>query len=125
MDRIIIEGLQLRCIIGINPEERVAKQEVILDLTLFTDLRTAAASDNILDTVNYKKLKTQVRNFVEHSQFLLVERLASEVARICLQPAGVEKVAVRIEKPGALRFARTVAVELERTRDEHAATAAQ
>lgn len=119
MDRISIEGLQLRCVIGINPEEREAKQDVILDLTLFTDLGAAAASDDIRDTLNYQKLENQVRDFVEHSQFRLLEKLASEVARACLQAAAVEKVAVRIEKPGALHFARTVAIEMERTRNEH------
>ncbi|MEI8078785.1 MAG: dihydroneopterin aldolase [bacterium] len=116
MDRIHITDLQLRCIIGIYAEERREAQEVCLNLTLFCDLRTAGVSDAIADTVDYQAVKSRVRALVEGSRFQLLEKLAAEVARCCLETAGVSKVQVRVDKPGALRFARSVAVELERTR---------
>ena len=116
MDRIHITDLQLRCIIGIYPEERREAQEVCLNLTLFCDLRPAGVTDAIADTVDYKAVKGRVRALVEGSRFQLLEKLATEVARCCLETAGVTKVQVRVDKPGALRFARSVAVEIERTR---------
>lgn len=116
MDRIIIEDLLLRCIVGINPDERVKEQDVNLRLVLHADLRQAGRSDDIADTVNYKAVKVAVRQFVEASSFLLIEKLATEIARLCLRDPRVERVDVRLEKPGALRFARTVAVEISRTR---------
>jgi len=116
MDRIIIEDLLLRCIVGINPDERVKEQDVNLRLVLHADLRQAGGSDDIADTVNYKAVKVAVRQFVEASSFLLIEKLATEIARLCLRDPRVEQVDVRLEKPGALRFARTVAVEISRTR---------
>jgi FolB domain-containing protein len=116
MDRILIGDLRFRCIIGINPEERREKQDVIVNLALHTDLRTAGTTDAIADTVNYKNVKLKIRELVEGSAFNLVEKLASEIARICLEPRAVQRVVVRVDKPGALRFARTVAVEVERTR---------
>jgi FolB domain-containing protein len=69
-------------------------------------------------TVDYKALKVRVREFVESSSFFLIEKLATEIARICLKPERVQRAIVKVEKPGALRFARTVAVEVDRTRDE-------
>ena len=117
MDRICIQDLALRCIIGLYPEERREKQDVILNLTLFADLRRAGETDAIVDTVDYKSIKGQVRELVEQSSFELIERLATEVARVCLAAPLVQRVVVRVDKPGALRFARSVAVEIERSRD--------
>lgn len=120
VDRIIIEDLLLRCIVGVNPDERTKEQDVNLRITLYTDLRQAGSSDDLADTVDYRALKGDIRALVEGSRFLLIERLAHEIARICLQRARVERAVVRLEKPGALRFARTVAVEIERTRTDYA-----
>lgn len=118
MDRIHIADLQLRCLIGIFPDERREKQDVCLNITLFADLRRAGASDDIGETVDYKAVKQRVRAVVEESSFHLVEKLATEVARVCLRDPGVEKVRVRVDKPGALRFARSVAIEIERSRED-------
>ena len=120
MDRIIIEDLRLRCIVGVNPDERNQPRDVNLRITLCTDLRPAGSSDVLADTVDYSALHDDIRALVETSRFLLIERLAHEVARICLQRPGVERASVRLEKPGALRGARTVAVEIERTRADYA-----
>jgi D-erythro-7,8-dihydroneopterin triphosphate epimerase len=116
LDRIHIRDLLVRCIVGIFPHEREEKQDVILNLTLFADLRKACQSDNIDDTVDYKSLKKQVLEMVQGSSFFLIERLAEEVARMALAVPGVQRVTVSVDKPGALRFARSVAVEITRER---------
>jgi len=124
VDRIVIEDLFLRCIVGINPEERIKQQDVNLRIVLHADLRQAGRTDDLKDTVNYKAVKVAVRELVEGSSFLLIEKLANEVARRCLDDPRVEQVEVRLEKPGALRFARTVAVDICRTRADFAESAA-
>lgn len=116
-DRIYIQDLLCRCIVGINPEEREKKQDVIINITLDVDLRAASKSDKIADTVDYKGIKTRVIDAVETSADFLIERLAQRIADVCLADARVEGVRVRVDKPGALRFAKTVAVELHRTHD--------
>ena len=113
-DRIHIRDLSLQCIIGINPEERVEKQEVLINLTLYAKLSEAARTDRIEDTVDYRALKNDVRKAVEASEFFLLERLAEHVAEIALRPAQVRCVDVCVDKPGALRYARGVAVEITR-----------
>jgi FolB domain-containing protein len=107
----------LRTIIGINEEERRNRQDVLINITLYADIRPAGCSDDISDAVNYRTITKNVIELVEHSQFYLVEKLATEIAAICLRDAGVERARVRVEKPGALRFARSVGVEIERSRD--------
>ena len=118
MDRIHISDLCLRCAIGVSPEERREKQDVCLNITLFADLHRAGLSDDLQDTVDYKAVKQHLRELVEGSSFNLVEKLATEAARLCLHAPGVERVRIRVDKPGALRFARSAAVEIERTRGE-------
>ena len=115
-DRIHIRDLSVHCIIGINAEERVEKQEVVINLTLHADLGEAARTDRIEDTVDYKSVKEEVRKAVEASDFFLLERLAEHVAEIALRPRSVHRVDVSVDKPGALRFTRSVAVEMTRTK---------
>jgi len=117
-DRIEIKDLLLRGIVGINEWEREKPQDILLNLTLFADLGAAGASDRIEDTINYRTLTKQVIDHVEGSARFTVEALAADVARICLADPRVRRVRVRVEKPGALRFARSVGVEIERTADE-------
>lgn len=114
LDLIHIRDLRLRCIIGINPEEREKVQDVIINITLSADLRRACRSDRIADTVDYKRIKSDVVSMAEASSFFLVERLAEAIAEICLRDSRVREARVAIEKPGALRFARTVGVEIAR-----------
>lgn len=116
LDRIHIRNLRLRCILGIFPEERREKQDVVINVTLYSDLSRAGASDDIADTVDYKELKKRIVARVEASTFFLVERLAAEVADLALESPGVERVDVAVDKPGALRFADSVAVEITRHR---------
>jgi FolB domain-containing protein len=117
-DRIEITGLLVRGIIGINDWEREQPQDILVNLTLFTDLGRAGVSDSIEDTVNYRSVTKQIIRHIETSQRFTVEALASDIARICLEHPGVEKVRVRLEKPGALRFAQSVGVEIERQAED-------
>ena len=114
LDRIHIRDLRGRCIVGINPDERVNKQDIVINLTLYADLRKAGRTDDIADTVDYKAVKQKVLALVEGSSFLLLERLAEAIADACLAQPGVRAVRVLVEKPAALRFARTVGVEIAR-----------
>jgi dihydroneopterin aldolase/D-erythro-7,8-dihydroneopterin triphosphate epimerase len=121
-DQIHIKDLLVRTIIGINEDERRNKQDVVINITLYTDHAAAAASDDIADTVNYKTIAKQTIKLVEESQFYLVEKMALEIVKLCLADPRVERAAVTVEKPGALRFARSVGVTIERTRAEIGST---
>lgn len=114
MDRIFIRELRARCVIGLSPEERREKQDVIVSLVLGADLRVAGRSDRFEDTVDYRAIKKRVLALVEGSQFRLLEALAEAIAQACLETPGVAEVQVTVDKPGALRFARSVAVEILR-----------
>lgn len=120
MDKIHIRGLRCRCIVGIFPEERTKTQDVEINLTLFADLRSACRSDCIEDTIDYKRVKDDVVALVERSSFMLIERLAEAVADVCLAQSRVRRVQVTVDKPGALRFAQSVAVEIVRERADNA-----
>lgn len=117
-DQIQIKDLLLRTIIGINEDERNNRQDVLINLTLFADTRQAGISDDISDAVNYRTITKRVIALVENSSYFLVEKLVAEIADLCLQNPQVERVRVSLEKPGALRFARSVGVTIERSRDD-------
>lgn len=118
-DRIEIKDLLVRGIIGLNDWERKAKQDILINITLFTDLRAAGKSDNIEDTVNYGTLIRKVMTHIESAERRTVEALAEDVSRICLSMEGVRRARTRIEKPWAERFARSVGVEIEREAGGH------
>jgi dihydroneopterin aldolase/D-erythro-7,8-dihydroneopterin triphosphate epimerase len=114
-DLIEIHDLLLRTIIGVNPDERVNCQDVIVNVRLETDLAPAGRSDDLEDAVNYRTITKDIIDRVEASSFRLVERLAEEIAGVCLRDARVSRVTVSVQKPGALRFARSVGVTITRT----------
>jgi dihydroneopterin aldolase/D-erythro-7,8-dihydroneopterin triphosphate epimerase len=116
LDKIYIRDLLVRCIVGIYPDERREKQDVIINLVMHADLAAAGESDNIDDTVIYTTIKKEVLKMVQESECLLLEKLAKDIADIALTDSLVQRVDVVIDKPGALRFARSVAVEISRTR---------
>jgi FolB domain-containing protein len=118
MDRVIIKDLLVRGIIGINDWERKRAQDILINITLFTDTRRAGATDKIADCVNYSTMSKKVQAHAESAERLTVEALANDLAKICLEHTGVQKVILRVEKPGAVRFAKSVGVEIERSRDE-------
>jgi D-erythro-7,8-dihydroneopterin triphosphate epimerase len=119
LDRIVIRDLLVRGIVGINAEERRDRQDILVNVTMWADTRRAAASDDIADAVNYRAVTKAMIAHIEASQSCLVERLAADLAAICLaQDARVQAVEVSVEKPGALRFARSVGVVIYRQRDD-------
>ena len=115
-DRILIEGLRVRCVIGVSERERRAKQEVVIDVALHADLRSAGRSDDIADTIDYSAVAESVVDHVAGSRFRLLEALAESVADVCLAHARVTRVDVRIRKPGALDLADSAGVEIARYR---------
>ena len=114
MNRIYIRDLIVSCIIGTEPKERVEKQDVCINLKMECDFAAACESDCLDDTMNYKELKDELVEFVEASEFLLIEKLAGEIAKRCLAHERVLSVVVSVDKPGVLTGARSVAVEIER-----------
>jgi len=116
MDKIIIRDLLVRCIIGVTPEERREKQDVLISVALSVDLSVPGKSDRVEDAVNYRPLKKRILALAERSEYHLIEALAERVAVECLEEARIREVQVTVEKPSALRFARTVGVEIARRR---------
>ena len=114
MDKIYIRDLELSCIVGTKPDERVNQQAVVINVMVECDLDAAGKSDRLEDTINYRTLKKQIEGMVEASTFFLVEKMAHEIAAICLAVEGVQAATVSVDKPGALSKARSVAVEIRR-----------
>ena len=112
-DLIHVKDLLLRTIVGINDDERRNKQDVLINITLYAD-HSAAASDDIKDTINYRTVTKETIKLVENSQFFLVEKMALEIVKICLADPRVGRAIVTVEKPGAVRFARSVGVTVDR-----------
>ena len=118
MDKVIVKDLLVRGVIGINDWERKINQDILINIVATTDTRRAAETDNIEDCVNYKTLSKKVQAHAETAARLTVEALANDLAKICLEEKNVKSVIVRVEKPGAVRFAASVGVEVERSHDE-------
>ncbi len=117
MDKVIIKNIQCFGILGINPDERINKQPIIVNLTLSADTKPAAASKNIVDAVNYYDVAVRTKAFVEDAEAWLVETLVNDLASMILAsyPA-VAKAIVRVEKPNAVEFADSVGIEITRRR---------
>jgi FolB domain-containing protein len=118
MDRIRISDLGVRCILGVTEEERREKQDILINLVICTDLSKAGRTDRFEDALDYRTLKKKIMGMVEDSRYHLVEALAEAVAGVCLEHPAVRRVKVRVDKPSALRFARSVGVEIVRERRE-------
>jgi FolB domain-containing protein len=116
MDQVIIKDLLVRGVIGVNDWEREKPQEILINIVLFADLSKAGKSDNIDDSVNYRTVSKKIQEHTETAERLTVEALADDLVEICLAEPGVLKARVRVEKPGAVRFAKSVGVEIERQR---------
>lgn len=121
MDQIIVKDLLIRGIIGINPEERVKKQDILINMVLYVDISPAAETDDINKATNYKAITKRIIEHVENSSDFLVEKLVTDIARLILaEYPDVQQARVRLEKPGALRYAKSVGIEIERTRADFA-----
>jgi 7,8-dihydroneopterin aldolase/epimerase/oxygenase len=121
-DRIFLRGLTSECIIGFIDWERRVKQTVVLDLELPVDCARAAASDEVADTLDYKKVAKRVLAFIEASEFKLVETLAHRLALTILEEFALPWVRISLNKPGAIRGSRDVGVTIERVRADLAAS---
>lgn len=114
MDIIYLNDLRIDTVIGVYDWERRVKQRVILDLEMATDIRQAAASDSLDDTLNYKAVAKRLIDFVGHSEYQLVETLAERIAEIVLNEFNVPWLRLRLNKQGAVRGARDVGIIIER-----------
>ncbi len=120
MDKIFLSALTVECIVGIWEWERRVKQKVVIDLQMAADIRKAASTDRIEDTIDYKKVAKRLIAFVGESQFNLVETLTERIAQLVITEFGVTWVRVRLNKQGAIRGARDVGIEIERRAEDYA-----
>ena len=118
MDQIFISDLVARGIIGVNPWEREKPQAILINIVLFTDIRQSANSDDIDDSSNYRIVAKKVLAHAETVQRQTVEALTTDLARLCLEEPGVQQVRIRVEKPGAVRFSKSVGVEIQRSKED-------
>ena len=117
MDKVIIKDLVARGIIGVNDWERVKPQEILINLELYGDLREAGQTDDLEDSINYRTIAKQTLHIAETSERFTVEALAADIAEVCMATEGVRRAVIRVEKPGAVRFAESVGVEIERQKN--------
>jgi len=117
MDQIFIKDLLVRGVIGVTEAERAQPQDILINVLLYTDTREVGSSDRLEDTVNYRTIAKTIFAHTEKASRHTVEALAADIAHLCLQDPKVERVQVRVEKPGAVRFSRTVGVEIERLQE--------
>jgi FolB domain-containing protein len=115
MDQVLIKDLTARGVIGISDHERSQPQDIVINITLYTDISKGAKTDNIEDCVNYRTVSKKVLALVQNSARFTVEALAQDIADLCLTDEKISTVRVRVEKPGAVRFSRSVGVEIERS----------
>lgn len=115
MDQIFITDLLIRGVIGISEREREQPQDILVNITIFTDIKASGKSDNVEDSVNYRTVAKKVLTHVEKVQRYTVEALATDIAGLVLAEPNVTKVRVKVEKPGAVRFSKSVGVEIERS----------
>ena len=120
MDKIFLSSLSVECIVGIWEWERRVKQTVIIDIEMAADIRKAAASDRIDDTIDYKKVAKTLISFVGESEFHLVETLTERIAELIVTKFSVSWVKVRLNKQGAIRGARDVGIQIERRAEDYA-----
>lgn len=116
LDQVLIRDLSVQGIIGINPDERIHKQEILVNATMYTDTTSAAASDAIEDAVNYRTIAKRMIAHIEGGEPMLVERLVEELAGMCLEDPRVMAVTISVEKPGAVRFSKSVGIKITRSR---------
>ncbi len=113
-DWIHLRQVAVRCVLGVYPAERRKPRKIRMDISLACGLRGAMASDRLRDTLNYETVAADAAAIAKTGKFFLVETLAERVAAACLRHAPVRVVRVVVDKPGALRHVRSVAVEIER-----------
>jgi FolB domain-containing protein len=115
MDKTFIKDILARGILGIHDWEREKPQDILINIELFTQERKPGASDDIAECIDYSAVTKKVIQHAESARRFTVEALAEDIAALCLQDKRVVKTTVRVEKPGAVRFARSVGVEIVRS----------
>ena len=120
MDTIYIKGISAKGIIGTLLPERQRVQKVIVDVSIDCDLRKAGKTDALADTLDYKALTEQITALIKNSRFFLIEKLASEIAKLCLKDKRTKSVRVTVTKPDALKNAQGAAIEIYRNRGQKA-----
>ena len=116
MDQIFIKDLLIRGVIGISEREREQPQDILVNVVISADIRKAGETDNIEDSVNYRTVAKKILAHVEKVQRYTVEALATDISRLVLEEPQVVSVKVKVEKPGAVRFSKSVGVEIERSK---------
>lgn len=114
MDEIFIEDLLIRSVIGISEREREQPQDILVNIIIYADTARAGASDDVDDSVNYRTVSKSILAHTEKVHRFTVEALAEDIAQLCLLNPDVSGVKVRVEKPGAVRFAKSVGVSITR-----------
>lgn len=117
-DKIFLKELEVDCIIGVNDWERMVKQTVSIDYEIPCDIRPAAESDDIEDATDYKSISKWIIDFVEDSEFYLIETLAQRIAEGCLENFDIPEIELTVRKPGAVRHSQTVGISITRTQDD-------
>lgn len=117
MDKVFINDLMVRGVIGISDRERSQAQDIVVNVVLYTDITKGSETDNIDDCVNYRTIAKAIIAHVEEVSRYTVEALATDIAALCLNTEGVQKVRVKVEKPGAVRFSKSVGVEITRKKE--------
>ena len=114
MDRIFLSEMKIETTVGIWEWEKRIKQQVIIDIEMSADIKKAAATDQIEDTLNYKAVAKSVRKLVEESSFQLVESMAEKISELVIGEHNVSWVRVKVNKPGAIRGSKGVGIIIER-----------
>ncbi len=114
MDRIFIENLRVRAILGVYEWERHTPQDILVSVSVYLDTRPAARADEVVGSVNYADLADEIRALVQRAARRTVEALAEDIAGLCLSRPGVRKAVVCVRKPGAIAGAESAGIEIER-----------
>ena len=114
MDKVIIKDLLIKSVIGISDKERSQPQDILVNIILYTDITKGGTTDDIENCVNYRTVAKAIIAHVEKTHRYTVEALATDISNICLKYPGVSKVRIRVEKPEAVRFSKSVGVEIVR-----------
>ena len=117
MDKVFIKDLLVRGIIGVSDRERSQPQDIVINITLFTDITEGGRTDEIENCTNYRTVAKAIIAHIEKVSRFTVEALATDLVKICFEMPDVQEATVRVEKPGAVRFSRSVGVEIHRTRE--------
>ncbi len=117
MDEIFIKDLLIRGVIGISDREREQPQDILVNITIYSDSKKASQSDDVLDSVNYRTIAKKILAYVEGAKRYTVEALAADIMSLVLEEKNVLGARVRVEKPGAVRFSRSVGIEITRMKE--------